>query len=254
MKGETMNTKNVGALVAEVQRQFGAGALMDLTATAAECPSIPTGAAGLDEALGTGGYPRGRVIEVGGSPAAMLLGIRAIASVQATNGVAMFLDTRHELDIETARRLGVRIDRVLVSQPDTGEQALEIAEVCARSGAVDLIVVDDVQRLTPRAEIEGDEVMAGLRARLLSQALRKLTAIAHRVGTTIIFVRPEPPDMRAVAIGQDTGNALRFYASVRIDVRAHPEGGATMLRAKVVKNKLAPPFQDATFLASALDC
>lgn len=246
---------DVALLVADVERQFGAGTLQVLGATTntSDDTVIDTGAVSLNAALGTGGYPRGRVIELSGSPTATLLALRAIASVQcAANGVAMFLDTRHELDLDVAHRLGVRIDRVLVSQPDTGEQALEIVEVCARSGAVDLIVVDDVAGLTPRAQIDGDEgVPEGLRARLLSQALRKLTAIAHRTGATLIFV--DPTSQRRPCEAGWFGNALRFYASVRIDVRAHPEAGETMLRAKVVKNKLAPPFQEAVFAAGMLD-
>ncbi len=222
--------------------------------------TIPTGSLGLDIALGCGGYPRGRVVEVYGpeSSGKTTLTLHAIAQVQALGGVAAFIDAEHALDITYARKLGVRIEDLLISQPDTGEQALEIAETLVRSGAVDLVVIDSVAALVPKAEIEGEmgDAHMGLQARLMSQALRKLTAVVSRNSATVIFINQIRMKIGVVFGSPETttgGNALKFYCSVRLDIRrigAVKDGEqfiGNRTRVKVVKNKLAPPFREAEF-------
>ncbi|GAC1545368.1 MAG: recombinase RecA [Myxococcales bacterium] len=254
--------KAVAAAIGAIEKQFGKGAIMRL-GEGEEAPPvacIPTGSLGLDLALGCGGYPRGRVIEVYGpeSSGKTTLTLHAIAQVQAQGGCAAFIDAEHALDVTYARKLGVKIEELLVSQPDTGEQALEIAETLVRSGAVDLIVVDSVAALVPKAEIEGEmgDQHMGLQARLMSQALRKLTAVVSRNGSTVIFINQIRMKIGVVFGNPETttgGNALKFYSSVRLDIRrigAVKDGDAFLgnrTRVKVVKNKMAPPFREAEF-------
>ncbi len=248
--------------LAQIEKQYGKGAIMKLgTAEApADVPAISTGSLGLDLALGVGGFPRGRVIEVFGPEASgkTTLTLHAIAEVQRTGGIAAFIDAEHALDLGYARKLGVNTDELLVSQPDTGEQALEIAETLVRSGAVDLIVVDSVAALVPRAEIEGEmgDAHMGLQARLMSQALRKLTAAISKSQTTVIFINQIRMKLGVMFGNPETttgGNALKFYASVRLDIRrieSIKEGQdvtGSRVRVKVVKNKMAPPFKQAEF-------
>ena len=226
----------------------------------ADIPAISTGSLGLDIALGVGGFPRGRVIEIFGPEASgkTTLTLHAIAEVQKTGGVAAFIDAEHALDLTYSRKLGVEADDLLVSQPDTGEQALEIAETLVRSGAIDLIVVDSVAALTPRAEIEGEmgDAHMGLQARLMSQALRKLTAAISKSQTTVIFINQIRMKLGVMFGNPETttgGNALKFYSSVRLDIRrieSIKEGQEVVgsrVRVKVVKNKMAPPFKQAEF-------
>ncbi|WP_447972642.1 recombinase RecA [Nitrospira sp. Kam-Ns4a] len=248
--------------LAQIEKQYGKGAIMKLgTAEApADVPAISTGSLGLDLALGVGGFPRGRVIEVFGPEASgkTTLTLHAIAEAQRTGGIAAFIDAEHALDLGYARKLGVNTDELLVSQPDTGEQALEIAETLVRSGAVDLIVVDSVAALVPRAEIEGEmgDAHMGLQARLMSQALRKLTAAISKSQTTVIFINQIRMKLGVMFGNPETttgGNALKFYASVRLDIRrieSIKEGQdvtGSRVRVKVVKNKMAPPFKQAEF-------
>jgi recombination protein RecA len=245
-----------------IDKMFGKGAIMTLgdEDETADVAVIRTGSLALDNALGVGGYPRGRIVEIFGpeSSGKTTLTLHAIAEVQRAGGVAAFIDAEHAFDRRYAEALGVRTEDLLISQPDTGEQALEIAEMLTRSGAVDLVVIDSVAALTPKAEIEGDmgDAHMGLQARLMSQALRKLTAIASKTGTTLIFLNQLRQKIGVVFGNPETttgGNALKFYASVRVDVRrigAVKVGEDTVgnrTRAKVVKNKLAPPFQEAEF-------
>jgi recombination protein RecA len=228
--------------------------------TPADIPAISTGSLGLDIALGVGGFPRGRVVEIFGPEASgkTTLTLHAIGEVQKTGGVAAFIDAEHALDLTYARKLGVQADDLLVSQPDTGEQALEIAETLVRSGAIDLIVVDSVAALTPRAEIEGEmgDAHMGLQARLMSQALRKLTAAISKSQTTVIFINQIRMKLGVMFGNPETttgGNALKFYSSVRLDIRrieSIKEGQdvvGSRVRVKVVKNKMAPPFKQAEF-------
>ncbi|MCI0570006.1 MAG: recombinase RecA [Myxococcaceae bacterium] len=258
----TEKLKAVAAAVASIERQFGKGAVMTLGSEpeAQRVAVIPSGSVGLDRALGVGGYPRGRVVEVFGqeSSGKTTLALHAIAQVQAQGGVAAFVDAEHALDVSYARKLGVRVEELLVAQPDTGEQALEITEQLVRSGAVDLIVVDSVAALVPRAELEGEmgDAHMGVQARLMSQALRKLTGAVSRSGTCILFINQMRMKIGVMFGNPETttgGNALKFYASVRLEVRkgTHLKEGesivGTRTRAKVVKNKLAPPFQEAEF-------
>ncbi|CUS38235.1 recombinase RecA [Candidatus Nitrospira nitrificans] len=247
--------------LSQIEKQYGKGAIMKLGAEdKVDVPAISTGSLGLDIALGVGGLPRGRVIEIFGPEASgkTTMTLHCIAEVQKTGGVAAFIDAEHALDLTYAKKLGVQADDLLVSQPDTGEQALEIAETLVRSGAVDLIVVDSVAALTPRAEIEGEmgDAHMGLQARLMSQALRKLTAAISKSLTTVIFINQIRMKLGVMFGNPETttgGNALKFYSSVRLDIRrieSIKEGQEVMgsrVRVKVVKNKMAPPFRQAEF-------
>jgi len=258
----TEKLKAVAAAVAAIEKQFGKGAVMQLGGEVAEqkVAVIPSGSIGLDRAFGVGGYPRGRVVEVFGNESSgkTTLALHAIAQVQAQAGVAAFVDAEHALDVGYARKLGVRVEELLVSQPDTGEQALEITEHLVRSGAVDLIVVDSVAALVPKAEIEGDmgDPHMGVQARLMSQALRKLTGAVSRSGTCIIFINQIRMKIGVVFGNPETttgGNALKFYSSARLEIRraGNIKDGETVIgtraKVKVVKNKLAPPFQETEF-------
>ncbi len=244
-----------------IKKQFGSGAIMRLGGEdVAEVEVIPTGSLALDIALGVGGIPRGRVIEMYGpeSSGKTTLALHAIAEAQARAGICAFIDAEHALDTAYAGRLGVQLDDLLVSQPDCGEQALEIADTLVRTGAVDLIVVDSVAALTPRAELEGDmgDAHMGLQARLMSQALRKLTAMISRTHTSVVFINQLRHKIGLVFGSPETttgGNALKFYASVRLDIRRgkaikkNDLAVGAEVRVKVVKNKLAPPFREAHF-------
>ena len=248
--------------LSQIEKQYGKGAIMKLgtAEAAADVPAIPTGSLGLDIALGVGGLPRGRVIEIFGPEASgkTTLTLHVIAEAQKMGGIAAFIDAEHALDLGYARKLGVQTDDLLVSQPDTGEQALEIAETLVRSGAIDVIVVDSVAALVPRAEIEGEmgDAHMGLQARLMSQALRKLTAAISKSQTTVIFINQIRMKLGVMFGNPETttgGNALKFYASVRLDIRrieSIKEGQdvtGSRARVKVVKNKMAPPFKQAEF-------
>ena len=255
----------LAAAVSTIERNHGKNAIMTLGATREPAEEVvlatSTGSLGLDLATGIGGYPKGRVVEIYGPEASgkTTLALHAIAAAQRDGGVVALIDMDHAFDVAYARAVGVIVEKLLVSQPDTGEQAFDIAEVLTRSGAVDLVVFDSVPNLAPRAELEG-EVAAddmGLRARLMSQTLRKLTAIAHRTGTTVLFVNTLRRSSTA-PYGETSSNALKFYASMRIDVRAVGErtvtaGGGVpdvhgkFVKVKVVKNKCAPPFTQAEF-------
>ncbi len=248
--------------VSQIEKQFGKGSIMRLgnDQPPPDVAVIPTGSLGLDIALGVGGYPRGRVIEIYGpeSSGKTTLSLNAIAQAQKLGGIAAFIDAEHALDVTYARKLGVRTDDLLISQPDSGEQALEVAETLVRSGAVDIVVVDSVAALVPKAEIEGDmgDSHMGLQARLMSQALRKLTAAISNTMTTVIFINQIRMKIGIVYGNPETttgGNALKFYASVRLDIRKAEsiKDGQEILgnrvRVKVVKNKVAPPFKQAEF-------
>jgi recombination protein RecA len=254
--------KAVAAAVSAIEKQFGRGAIMQMGETQEVQPVaiIPTGSIGLDRALGVGGFPRGRVVEIFGNESSgkTTLTLHAIAQVQALGGVAAFIDAEHALDVGYARKLGVRVEELLISQPDTGEQALEITEHLVRSGAVDLVVVDSVAALVPRAEIEGEmgDSHMGLQARLMSQALRKLTGAVSRSGTCIIFINQIRMKIGVMFGNPETttgGNALKFYSSVRCEIRrsGNLKDGDSVIgsrtKVKVVKNKVAPPFQEAEF-------
>ncbi|MFO0641162.1 MAG: recombinase RecA [Polyangiaceae bacterium] len=249
-------------VVTSVEKQFGKGSLMALGDDADVEPigTISTGSLALDLATGIGGYPRGRVVEVYGpeSSGKTTLALHAIAEAQRQGGVCAFIDAEHAIDVQYAKGVGVDVERLLVSQPDTGEQALEITEMLVRSGAVDLVVIDSVAALTPKAELEGDmgDSHMGLQARLMSQALRKLTGITHRTGTTLFFINQLRQKIGVTFGSPETttgGNALKFYASMRMDVRRIGQvkvgdelvGGRT--RVKICKNKCAPPFTEAEF-------
>lgn len=248
--------------LSQIEKQYGKGAIMKLGTAdlPADVPVISTGSLGLDIALGVGGVPRGRVVEVFGPEASgkTTLTLHAIAEAQKAGGVAAFVDAEHALDLGYAKKLGVNTDDLLVSQPDTGEQALEIAETLVRSGAVDIIVVDSVAALVPRAEIEGEmgDQHMGLQARLMSQALRKLTAAISKSQTTVVFINQIRMKLGVMFGNPETttgGNALKFYSSVRLDIRrieSIKEGQEVVgsrVRVKVVKNKMAPPFKQAEF-------
>ncbi len=253
--------KAVSVAIAAIEKQFGKGAIMPLGGgEIAEIGVIPTGSVGLDLALGVGGLPRGRVVEIYGpeSSGKTTLTLQAIAQAQKAGGVCAFIDAEHALDVGYARKLGVRIEELLVSQPDCGEQALEIADKLVGTGAIDLIVVDSVAALVPRAEIEGEmgDAHMGLQARLMSQALRKLTAATARNNTCVAFINQLRQKIGVVYGNPETttgGNALKFYASVRLDIRKTGvvKNGEVVVgskaRVKVVKNKVAPPFREAEF-------
>ncbi len=255
-------TKALDAALSQIERAFGKGSIMRLgkNQKAVEIETVPTGSLGLDIALGVGGLPRGRVIEIYGpeSSGKTTLTLHVIAEAQKKGGVCAFIDAEHALDTAYARKLGVNLEDLLVSQPDTGEQALEITDTLVRSGAVDVLVVDSVAALTPRAEIEGEmgDSLPGLQARLMSQALRKLTASIARSQTTVIFINQIRMKIGVMYGSPETttgGNALKFYASVRLDIRRigsvkdHDEVTGNQTRVKVVKNKLAPPFKEVEF-------
>jgi len=258
----TERMKALAAALGGIEKQFGKGAVMRLGEEAEPAPVqvVPTGSLGLDLALGVGGLPRGRVVEIFGpeSSGKTTLALHAIAEVQRLGGVAAFVDAEHALDVGYARKLGVNLGDLLVSQPDTGEQALEIAEQLVRSGAVDLIVVDSVAALVPKAEIEGEmgDAHMGLQARLMSQALRKLTAVVSRNQAMVVFINQIRMKIGVVFGNPETttgGHALKFYSSVRLDIRrigAVKDGEQVVgsrTRVKVVKNKVAPPFREAEF-------
>ncbi len=253
--------KAVDAAMTQIERQFGKGSIMKLGSRAImSVPVIPTGSLALDKALGIGGIPRGRVTEIYGpeSSGKTTLALHAVATAQAQGGIAAFVDAEHALDIAYAKKLGVNCDELLVSQPDTGEQALEITDMLIRSGAIDIVVIDSVAALVPRAEIEGEmgDSHMGLQARLMSQALRKLTGTINKTMTSLIFINQIRMKIGVVFGNPETttgGNALKFYATVRMDIRrigAIKEGQDVVgnrTRVRVVKNKLAPPFQEVEF-------
>jgi recombination protein RecA len=253
--------KAVETAIGQIERQFGKGAIMKLgDRTIMEVPVIPTGSISLDAALGVGGLPRGRVTEIFGpeSSGKTTLALHAVAEVQKQKGIAAFIDAEHALDTVYARKLGVNCDELLVSQPDTGEQALEIADMLVRSGAIDIIVIDSVAALVPRAEIEGEmgDSHMGLQARLMSQALRKLTGTIGKTQTSVIFINQIRMKIGVMFGNPETttgGNALKFYATVRLDIRrigAIKDGQDVIgnrTRVRVVKNKMAPPFKEAEF-------
>ena len=247
--------------ISQIERQFGRGSIMKMgDQPTVDIPTISTGALSLDLALGTGGIPRGRVLEIYGpeSSGKTTLSLHIAAEAQAKGGMVAFVAADHALDVGYARKLGVDVDELLVSQPDTGEQALDIVEILARSGAVDVLIIDSVAALTPRAEIEGEmgDHHVGLQARLMSQALRKLTAIVHKSMSTVIFINQIRMKIGVMFGNPETttgGNALKFYSTQRLDIRrigAIKEGDETIgnrTRVKVVKNKIAPPFKQAEF-------
>ena len=259
---EENRKKALAAALGQIEKQFGKGSVMRLGEAGAtyEVESIPTGSLGLDIALGVGGIPKGRVIEIFGpeSSGKTTLTLSIIASAQAGGGTAAFVDAEHALDPVYAEKLGVKVNDLLVSQPDTGEQALEITDMLVRSGAVDVVVVDSVAALTPKAEIEGEmgDSHMGLQARLMSQALRKLTGNIKRSNTIVIFINQIRMKIGVMFGNPETttgGNALKFYSSVRMDIRrigaikSGEEVVGSMTRVKVVKNKVAPPFRETEF-------
>jgi recombination protein RecA len=253
--------KAVETAMVQIERQFGKGSIMKLgSSPIVDVPVIPTGSLALDKALGIGGIPRGRVIEIYGPEASgkTSLALHAVAEAQKQGGIVAFIDAEHALDTSYARKLGVNCDELLVAQPDTGEQALEITDMLVRSGALDIIVIDSVAALVPRAEIEGEmgDSHMGLQARLMSQALRKLTGTISKTMTAVIFINQIRMKIGVVFGNPETttgGNALKFYSSVRLDIRrigAIKDGQEIVgnrTRVRVVKNKVAPPFMDAEF-------
>lgn len=253
--------KAVQTAMGQIERQFGKGSIMKLgDSPVVKVPTIPTGSLALDVALGIGGLPRGRVIEIFGpeSSGKTTLALHAVAEAQKQGGIAAFIDAEHALDTVYARKMGVNCDELLVSQPDTGEQALEIADMLVRSGAIDIMVIDSVAALVPRAEIEGEmgDSHMGLQARLMSQALRKLTGTIGKTMTAVIFINQIRMKIGVVFGNPETttgGNALKFYSSVRLDIRRigsikeGQEVTGNRTRVRVVKNKMAPPFKDAEF-------
>jgi recombination protein RecA len=255
-------TKALAAALAQIEKQFGKGSVMRMAdgAVAEEVQTVSTGSLGLDIALGVGGLPRGRVVEIYGpeSSGKTTLTLQTIAQMQKMGGTCAFIDAEHALDVIYAQKLGINLQDLLISQPDTGEQALEICDALVRSGGVDLIVVDSVAALTPRAEIEGDmgDSLPGLQARLMSQALRKLTGSINRTNTLVIFINQIRMKIGVMFGNPETttgGNALKFYASVRLDIRrtgsikSGDEVIGNETKVKVVKNKIAPPFKEAHF-------
>lgn len=263
MSGKEEKDKNIEVAIQTIEKQFGKGSIMRLgeEASLADVPVITSGSLGLDIALGVGGFPRGRIIEVYGPEASgkTTIALHAIAEAQKAGGITAFVDAEHALSTSYAANLGIKVEDLLISQPDFGEQALEIVDTLIRSGAVDLIVLDSVAALTPRAEIEGEmgDTHVGLQARLMSQALRKITANVSRSKTIVIFVNQLRMKIGVPAyMNPETttgGNALRFYSSVRIDIRRLgilKDGERIVgnrVRAKLVKNKVAPPFREAEF-------
>lgn len=254
--------KAIELAIKQIDKAFGKGALIRLGDKPVEkIDSISTGSLGLDIALGIGGIPKGRIIEIYGpeSSGKTTLALQIVAECQKKGGICAFIDAEHALDVTYAKRLGVDVENLLVSQPDFGEQALEILETLTRSGGVDLIIVDSVAALTPKSEIEGDmgDQHVGLQARLMSQALRKVTGIIHKMNTTVIFINQIRMKIGVMGYGSPEtttgGNALKFYASVRIDVRRiatlkqGEQNIGNRVKAKVVKNKVAPPFRGAEF-------
>ena len=264
-KARAEKAKALAAALAQIEKQFGKGSVMRMAdgEVAPDIEVVSTGSLGLDIALGVGGLPRGRVVEIYGpeSSGKTTLTLQVIAEMQKLGGTCAFIDAEHALDVQYAAKLGVRLPELLISQPDTGEQALEICDALVRSGSVDLVVVDSVAALTPRAEIEGDmgDALPGLQARLMSQALRKLTGSIQRTNTLVIFINQIRMKIGVMFGNPETttgGNALKFYSSVRIDIRGTtqikptgkdetPIGKET--KVKVVKNKVAPPFRSAAF-------
>ncbi|MCJ7641708.1 MAG: recombinase RecA [Desulfobacterales bacterium] len=261
-KVESSKDKSIDLAVSQIERQYGKGAIMKLGegGMPGEMPTISTGSLSLDFALGVGGLPRGRVVEIFGpeSSGKTTLALHVIAEAQKKGGIAAFIDAEHALDVHYAKKLGVNTDELLISQPDSGEQALEITEILVRSSAVDVIVIDSVAALVPKAEIEGEmgDAHMGLQARLMSQALRKLTAIISKSHTIVVFVNQIRMKIGIMFGNPETtsgGNALKFYASVRLDVRrmAAIKQGQDVIgsrtKVRVVKNKVAPPFREVEF-------
>ena len=259
---EAKREKAVDLAVSQIERQYGKGAIMKLGGETAlpDIQTIPTGSLSLDLALGVGGLPRGRVVEIYGPEASgkTTLALHAVAEAQKKEGIVAFIDAEHALDIHYAKRMGVNTDDLLISQPDTGEQALEIADILVRSGAIDMIVIDSVAALVPRAEIEGEmgDSHMGLQARLMSQALRKLTATISKSRAILIFINQIRMKIGVMFGNPETttgGNALKFYSSVRLDIRrigAIKQGQdvtGSRTRVRVVKNKVAPPFREVEF-------
>jgi recombination protein RecA len=260
--GNPQRDKTIDLTVGAIEKQFGKGAIMKLgnEPVAADVKTIPTGSLGLDIALGIGGLPRGRIVEIYGpeSSGKTTLTLHAIAEAQRRGGVAAFIDAEHALDVAYAKKLGVKTEELLVSQPDYGEQALEIADMLVRSNAIDIVVIDSVAALTPRAELEGEmgDSHVGLQARLMSQALRKLTGAISKSQTTVIFINQIRLKIGVMFGNPETttgGNALKFYASVRLDIRRvgaikkDEQAIGNRTRVKVVKNKMAPPFREVEF-------
>lgn len=261
---EVDKKKAVEAAISQIERQFGKGAIMKLgeSEKKVEVNVIPTGSIAVDIATGIGGIPRGRITEIFGAEASgkTTLALHMVAMAQKLGGVAAYIDAEHALDVNYAKKLGVNVEELLISQPDTGEQALEIAEVLARSGAVDIIVIDSVAALVPKAELEGemDEQQVGLQARLMSKAMRKLTAAISKTNTAVVFINQTRMKIGMTSFGgpQETtpgGMALKFFATLRIEIKkiqTIKEGQETLgnrTKVKIVKNKLAPPFKEAEF-------
>src|ERR1700754_1932591 len=263
VEGSSMDkTKALSAALSQIERQFGKGSVMKLGKNdrSMDIETVSTGSLGLDIALGVGGLPKGRVVEIYGpeSSGKTTLALHAVAEAQKKGGICAFIDAEHALDPIYARKLGVKVDDLLISQPDAGEQALEIADTLVRSGAIDVLVIDSVAALVPRAELEGEmgDSQPGLQARLMSQALRKLTASINRSNTMVIFINQIRMKIGVMYGSPETttgGNALKFYASVRLDIRRigvikdRDEVTGNQTRVKVVKNKLAPPFKQVEF-------
>ncbi len=262
MPAESQKEKAIDLAVSQIERQFGKGAIMRLGTDAVipEIPVIPTGSLALDIALGIGGIPRGRVVEIFGPEASgkTTLALHIVAEAQKKGGIAGFIDAEHALDVGYAQKLGVKTDDLLISQPDTGEQALEIVDMLVRSGAIDVVVIDSVAALVPKAELEGEmgDAHMGLQARLMSQALRKLTSTISKSNTCVIFINQIRMKIGIFMGNPETttgGNALKFYASLRLDIRrigAIKDGQDVIgnrTKVKVVKNKMAPPFKEVEF-------
>ncbi len=266
IKGKNIDNKNeaLNSALFQIEKQFGKGSIMKLgdKGTIEKIPVVSTGSISLDAAIGIGGVPKGRVVEIFGpeSSGKTTLALHIVAESQKEGGVAAYIDAEHALDLNYAKKLGVKVDEILLSQPDCGEDALEIAEILVRSNAVDIIVVDSVAALVPKAELEGqmEDSQIGLQARLMSKALRKLTALVNKTNTVLLFINQIRMKINTMGFGANPetttgGNALKFYSSVRLDIRKiatlkkgnEPVGGRT--RVKVVKNKVAPPFQLAEF-------